>query len=105
VLFQAAVPYTLQNYAKGRTFDWDKIKIFLSTDDDNLNDGRIDDVVYGVLDFIDRDANPTCMVQARRGDIRESAFVIMLRPEAMDIDRGTLEAKDLDPPRYLAQSP
>lgn len=72
-------------------------RLFLSTDNDN--DGRIDDVIYRVLEFIDRDTNPTCM--ARRCGTREDALVIMLRVDAIDNDRETLEAKDLSPPRVI----
>ena len=93
------MPYMLQDYVKGYTFDWNKIKTFLSIDNDN--DGRIDDVIYRVLEFIDRDTNPTC--RARRCGTREEAMVILLRVDAIDNDRETLEAKDLSPPRYLAQ--
>ena len=84
---------------KGYAFDWNKLKTFLSTDDDR--DGRIDDVIYRVFEFIDRDTNPTCM--GRRCSTREKELVIMVREDAMESDRETLEARDLSPPRYLAQ--
>jgi hypothetical protein len=70
---------------KGYTFHGQEInqsiKIFLSTDDDK--DGRIDGIVYKVLEFINRDTHPTCMAS----DTRENALVIMY---AMSDDREEL---------------
>jgi hypothetical protein len=93
------MPDMFQAYVKGYAFDWNKLKTFLSTNDDK--DGRIDEVIYRVLEFIDRDTNPTC--RGKRCDTGEEALVIMLREDAMEVDRETLEARDLSPPRYLAQ--
>jgi len=90
----------LQVYVKGYTFDWNKIKTFLSIDDDN--DRAIDGVIHEVLGFIDRDTNPTCR-GIRCDSTHKDKLVIMLRADAMDNDREVLEAKDLSPPRYLAQ--
>jgi len=86
-------------YVKGYAFDWNKIMIFLSIDDDK--DRLIDGVIIRVLEFINRDTTQICM--ATRCGEREERLIIMLTADAIHKNREKLEAMDLSPPRYLVK--
>ncbi|KAJ3512602.1 hypothetical protein NLJ89_g3419 [Agrocybe chaxingu] len=87
-------------YVKGYGVDRAKIMRFLNTEDSQ--DGRIDRVVFKILDYVDKGEHPICGGQTL--DDRINMNVIAFGNEAFGDNPDELKKKELTPPKYLEKA-
>lgn len=72
---------------------------FLNTEDSK--DGRIDRVVFKILDYVDKRQHPICGGHTLDDSLSISMNVISFGNEAFGDDLDELKKKELTPPKYL----
>ncbi|KAF8718329.1 hypothetical protein AX14_011893 [Amanita brunnescens Koide BX004] len=86
------------SYVKGYTFDWDKIKSFVGTND--RKDRRIDFVMQQIMERLNHD-HPVCSGRPRNELSRRRSVLPLNADTAFDDNLERLENKDIPIPRYL----
>lgn len=95
----SSVP-TYVTYVKGYGVDRAKIMQFLNSP--NSLDGRIDRVVFLILDYVDKSQHPLC--GGRTLDDGVNMNVISFGNDAFGDDLEELKKKELTPPKYLEKA-